>query len=327
LDTYPIAAQSLEKFYFVDGKQLERHYKDHLSDFKTWKDKEHADKWLVFPENLGENISIDETSLSDGELYTIVTNKDMKGQKGSLIAIVEGTGSDEVIQALQQIPEHKRNMVKEATLDMSNSMDKIIRKSFKNADLVIDRFHVQKLVNDALQEMRISTRWAAIDQETKLQEEAKKTKTRYMPEILPNGDTRKQLLARSRYLLFKSGDKWTQKQKLRAKILFELYPNIQKAYSLAHSLRIIYSKPHNKITGKQSFERWYVNVTEANFDAFNTIVKTIIQHQNDILNYFINRATNASAESFNAKIKAFRASLRGVQDIKFFLYRVHKIFA
>jgi len=89
LDTYPIAAQSLEKFYLVDGKQLERQYKEHLSDFTSWQQKAHAEKWLVFSENIGKHISIDETSLSDGELYTIVTNKNKKCQKGSLIAYLK----------------------------------------------------------------------------------------------------------------------------------------------------------------------------------------------------------------------------------------------
>ncbi|WP_429413466.1 transposase [Roseimarinus sediminis] len=46
-----------------------------------------------------------------------------------------------------------------------------------------------------------------------------------------------------------------------------------------------------------------------------------------ILNYFINRITNASAESFNAKIKAFRSQFRGVRNIPFFLYRLAKIYA
>ncbi|NQY12092.1 MAG: transposase, partial [Flavobacteriales bacterium] len=44
-------------------------------------------------------------------------------------------------------------------------------------------------------------------------------------------------------------------------------------------------------------------------------------------NFFNNRNTNANAESFNAKIKLFRANLRGVSDIKFFLFRLHKLFA
>jgi hypothetical protein len=78
LDTYPIPAQSLEKFYHIDGAQLECHYKEHLSDYKTWEAAEHAEEWLIFPENIGTQLSIDETSLSNGELYTIVTNKAAK---------------------------------------------------------------------------------------------------------------------------------------------------------------------------------------------------------------------------------------------------------
>ena len=45
-----------------------------------------------------------------------------------------------------------------------------------------------------------------------------------------------------------------------------------------------------------------------------------------VLNYFNNRSTNASAESFNSKIKGFRAQVRGVADMSFFLYRMVKIF-
>ena len=48
---------------------------------------------------------------------------------------------------------------------------------------------------------------------------------------------------------------------------------------------------------------------------------------NEVLNFFVNRATNAFAESFNAKIKAFRASLRGVTDIRFFLFRLTRLYA
>ncbi|MGM0392091.1 MAG: transposase, partial [Bacteroidota bacterium] len=55
--------------------------------------------------------------------------------------------------------------------------------------------------------------------------------------------------------------------------------------------------------------------------------KSITLNYKSILNYFINRSTNASAESFNAKIKVFRAQFRGVKNIEFFLYRLTNIFA
>jgi len=325
LDTYPIPAQSLEKFYYINGTQLERHYKENLSDFKTWEAACHAEKWLVFPENIGDKLSIDETSLSNGELYTIVTNKAAKGKKGALVAIVEGTSSEKIIEVLEKIPEEKLFQVEEVTLDMANSMHKIVRRCFPNAKRVIDRFHVQKLTYDALQEMRIEHRWDAINEETEAMEVAKASNKKYISQTLENGDTKKQLLARSRYLLFKSADKWIEKQRHRAKLLFELYPDIKKAYSLAHSLRMIFSKNSTKYAARLSLARWYNDVEDAKFKSFNTIAATVYEHHEEILNFFTNRSTNASAESFNAKIKAFRALLRGVTDMKFFLFRVTKI--
>jgi len=328
LDTYPIAGNSLAIIYsHIDGEQLNRQYKEYLSDFKTWSAREHAQEWLIFPENIGEHLSIDETSLSQGELYTIVSNKAAKGRKGTVAAIVSGTKSDDVIQVLERIPEELRAQVKEVTLDLDDSMRRIVRCCFPNAIRVSDRFHVQKLAYDALQEMRIAHRWDAINEETEAKEQAKLAGKKYIPQTLENGDTKKQLLARSRYLLFKSADKWTFKQKQRAKLLFELYPDIKKAYGLTHSLRMIYSKNSIKDAARLSLARWYNQVAESEFKSFNTIAATIYEHYEEILNFFINRSTNASAESFNAKIKAFRATLRGVTDVEFFLFRLTKIYA
>ena len=118
--------------------------------------------------------------------------------------MVSGTKSDEVIEALEHIPEELRDKVKEVTLDMSDFMRRIVCSCFPKATRVIDRFHFQKLAYDAVQEMRIALRWDAINEETDAMEEAKLSGKEYIPQILENGDSKKQLLARSRYLLFKS---------------------------------------------------------------------------------------------------------------------------
>lgn len=327
MDNYPISSNSLEKFFYVDGNRLGQQYKEFLSSYKTWDQKEHAQEWILFPNNIGQRLSLDETSLSNGELYTILTNKAGKGQKGTLIAMIEGTDSASVIAVLDRIPEKARELVEEVTLDMAGSMNKIVKHCFPKASLVIDRFHVQKLAYDAIQEMRIAHRWDAINQETNDSENAKLDNTKYIAPTFSNGDTRKQLLARSRYLLFKSGEKWTQKQKARAEILFEQYPDIKKAYSLTHSLRLIFSKTEVKGVAYTKLARWFNDVTDSGFKSFNTISATIYVHYPNILNFFDNRSTNASAESFNAKIKAFRATQRGVVDIPFFLFRLSKIYA
>jgi transposase len=328
LDTYPIDTCSLEKYYpHLNGKQLSEQYKEQLSDYKNWKEKEHASKWLVFPDNIGELLSIDETALSDGELYTILTNKSAKGRKGSIVAIVEGTASENIIEVIEKIPFEKREKVKEVTLDLSNAMRKIVRNCFPKANMVIDRFHVQKLAYDALQEIRIKHRWDAINEETNEMENAKLDGKEYIPQTLINGDSKKQLLARSRYLLFKSADKWSEKQKQRAELLFDIYPDIKQAYSLTHSLRMIFTKNSIKAAARLNLARWYNKVADSDFKSFNTIAATMHEHYEDILNFFINRSTNASAESFNAKIKTFRAALRGVVDINFFLFRLTNIYA
>ena len=281
----------------------------------------------MYPENLSNQLSLDEVALSDGELYTVLTSKKAKGRKGSIIAIIKGTKSETVIGNLLKINRKLRLNVKEITLDMAGSMKLIAKKCFPNATQVVDRFHVQKLATEALQDMRIQHRWEAIEFENNLLEEAKKIKKSAEIEIFENGDTRKQLLARSRYLLYKSREKWTVSQKQRAEILFSEYPDLEKAYHLADGLRKIYNQNIQKSVAMLKLAHWFKEVEESGFKSFSVLMKTIMNHYNDILNYFECRSTNASAESFNAKIKNFRLQLRGVRDKTFFLFRLAQIFA
>lgn len=311
----------------MNGKQLEHQYVAHLSDFLSWSEKDHAVDWLLFEQNLGPHLSIDETSLSQGELYTIITNKEAKGKKGCLVAIIKGTDSEKVKGVLQQIPEHKRHKVAEVTLDMAASMEKITRSCFPKAVLVTDRFHVQKLCYEAVQQMRIEYRWQALEQENKEIELAKELKRDFVPERLENGDSLKQLLARSRYLLFKNESSWSPSQVHRAEILFQRYPVLKQAYDLSRELASIYEKTKVKGVAFTKLAHWYDKVEKAGFKSFNTVARTIQNHYLTILNFFDNRSTNASAESFNAKIKAFRSQFRGVRKIDFFLYRLSKIYA
>ena len=282
---------------------------------------------MVFIENIGPYLSIDETSLSHGELYTIITNKERKGKKGSVVAILEGTKAESIVEMLEKIPISKRKKVLEVTLDLAPNMSLIVKRAFPNAVQVIDRFHVQQLATEALQEIRIKYRWQAMDAENEAIEQAKQNKKTYNPEILQNGDTLKQLLARSRYVLYKNKDDWSESQKQRVEILFEKYPDIKSAYDLTRALSDIYTHTKIKIYAFTRLAKWHEMVDKSGFKSFNTISRTIMNNYTSILNYFDNRSTNASAESFNAKIKAFRSQFRGVNDINFFLFRIAKLFA
>ena len=315
----------------IYGDLFDRQYNRHLSGYWRWKDSTeglHAGKWRVFPENIGSHLSIDETSLSNGKLYTIVTNKAALGRKGSIVAIVHGTDSDTVLHALRQIDSSLRNKVTEITLDLSDSMNRICRFAFPRAKRVIDRFHVQKLALEAVQEIRINHRWDAIHAYTEAREQAKLSGMNYVPERLSNGDTLKELLARGRYALFKSPEKWTDSQRERIDLMFSLYPDIKETYWLSQHLRAIFSdRKSTADTARLNLARWYNRVVDSGFKSFNTIAATFYEHSDEIINFFDNRSTNASAESINSKIKAFRAKLHGVNDTKFFIFRLCNLYA
>ena len=311
----------------MNGKKLQRHYKHKVSGYKQWDQLSHADNYLVYPENITEHISIDEVSLSKGELYTIVTNKNTKVQnKKSVIAIINGTEVKTIQEVLSKIPIEKRDTVKEISMDMAPNMALAARNSFVNSTQVIDRFHVVRLVMEALQHMRTNLRWKAIDEENNAIKKAKEEGKKYRPEILSNGDTLKELLVRSKYLLYKFEDQWTLHQAKRAKVLFDKYPLLRQAYKLVESFRTIY-KLNCKEDAIAKFKEWKQKVGELKIDEFNSVVNSLEQHIYNILNFFNNRNTNANAESFNSKIKIFRANLRGVTDVKFFLFRLNKLFA
>ena len=227
----------------------------------------------------------------------------------------------------RKIPFEKRRQVKEVTLDMAACMQQIVKKTFTKATLVTDRFHVQKLAYDAVQQMRIEYHWDAIEQENKEMELSKELGKTFIAHKLDNGDTLKQLLASSRYLLFKRKELWTPSQLHRAEILFEGYPRLEQAYELAQQLGRIYQNVKDKGVGFTKLAQWYDQVEKAGFKSFNTVARSIQQHYQTILNFFERRSTNAAAESFYAKIKAFRIQFRGVRNIPFFLYRLCKIYA
>jgi transposase len=225
----------------------------------------HANTWLVFPENIGKRISIDEVALSQGELYTVITNKKAKGRAGSIIAIIKGTKVEEVVKYVKKIAESKRRSVEEITLDMASTMKQIAKQCFPLATQITDRFHVQKLASEAVQEIRIKYRWEAIDAENEAIIKAKNNRKAYNEKLLSNGDSLKQLLARIRYLLFKSPDKWTDKQKVRSKILFETYPKIKQAYDLSNQLRTIYNSSIEKNVAITKLAQWYNKVESSDF--------------------------------------------------------------
>jgi transposase len=352
-----VTARSLEPYYKINGDRLERAYKDYLSDFRQWEQKPHASDWILLEKNMGPRLSIDETSLQE-DLFTILSNKDGHGRRGTVIAAVRGTKASEVIRILMQIPQEKRIEVREVTMDFSDSMYSIVSAVFPNATIVIDCFHIIKRCGDAVEEIRLRSKREAIKDQrkrqaefrNKLEQRVKQRKyyrkkhprrykgrkrgrkpvrlnERFKPEILDNGDTGVELLTRSRGLLRVSRNNWSDTQKIRAGLLFSLYPKIKEAYNLVDSLRNVFRmKTLDRVNARNRLHEWYKKVAGCSLREVKSARDAVRFKEEEVLNYFINRSTNAAAESLNSKLKRFRAQLHGVSDLTFFMYRVSLIF-
>lgn len=359
MDTYPVTAQCVGRFFRTDGKYLGRAYKEHLSGFDDWEQKPHADEWVLLEKNMGERLSIDETMLHH-DLFTFLSNKDGHCKKGTLIAAVKGTTVAGVTRHLDKIPEQSRMKVKEVTMDFSDSMMGIVKKEFPQAEIVIDLFHVMQLYGKkGLDSMRMKLKRAnttEVKREErdfkKQQEKRAKARKRYAqthkpkksrsgkrigrppkrknekfePKKLSNGETMADLLTHVRYPLMKSPDDWTDFQKKEMELLFEIEPKMKVAYGLLCALRNIFSKVKDRKKAKKALHKWYKNVGKTRIREIISVRDTIKGKEEYILNYFNNRSTNASAESFNSKVKGLRTQVHGVNDLPFFMFRTTMIF-
>ena len=325
--------------YGVNGSTLRRQYKDVISDFSNWKQRVHAHEYILFPKNVGRDLSLDETCLSDGEVYTVLTNKDAHGRKGCLIAMIRGVATDTVSAILKRIPLRYRRKVRTVTTDLSSAMMLTVRTVFPSATLVNDRFHVQQLFSEAIDRLRIHYRWEVLEEENKAIEahrrlrasvkdaQARAALGHWEPERMANGETLPQIMSRSRHVILRHESKWNPSQQVRASILFGRFPKLKKAYDLYLRLIDIFNKKSTPSVARLSLAKWYNEVEAFGESTFNKILETFRLHNPTIINYFERRLTNASAESFNAKIKALRSQFRGVSDIAFFMYRLANIYS
>lgn len=323
----------------LNGQTLRKQYKEKISNYRNWEQLEHAQEYMLFPDNFGDDMSLDETCLSNGEVYTILTNKAAHGGKGTLAAMVRGVASDTVSGILTKVPREIRRRVKTVTTDLSSAMMLTVRTVFPKATLVNDRFHVQQLVTDAIDHMRISFRWQVLDEENKsIKEHRAKRKAahtraekeligKWKPELMENGETKPQIMARSRHIILMHKSKWNEQQQTRAAILFKMFPKLEVAYNIYLELVDIFNKKSKPAEARLNLARWYNKVEAIGDNEFSKVIETFENHNATIINYFQNRLTNASAESFNAKIKALRTQFRGVGDISFFMYRLATLYS
>lgn len=276
---------------------------------------------VLKPENFGAQMSVDEKMI-DEEFYTVMTNR----QTGKIALLAETLTVKELNKLIDKIPQVKQ-LVKTITADLSPTYEDFCEQSFADAMQVADKFHVVKHIVEAVQTLRLRLRQEEI---AKLPS-AKKERKQYEKQTkLMNGESRIEMLTRSRYLLFKHAGHWTQSQQKRANLLFETFPQLKTAYDLSIQIRQWLDKSN---IGKYDWQierqliHWYDCAEQAHLPEIENLIRLIGNHEQNIINYFQSGKTNAKAEAMNAKIQRFIAANYGVRDKDFFFYRVAHYFS
>jgi transposase len=287
-------------------------------------------------EDMGENMAIDEKQIGE-EMHTVLSNR----QTGKIALLVQSLKAKELIKLLPKF-DCKGLTVKSITRDLSPSYDWFCRQTFYNALHAADKFHIIKNLLDACQDVRIRYRQELLTDKRKKYEAFKKQEHQRKQECKEknqlfiaqkfvynesknaNGETLLELLARSRYLLYKYPDDWTNSQKERALNLFNPYPEIEKSYKLSCNFRTWYRKENIGIPREDMRKRlqmWYLEVGKEAIMEMDNFKSLVERNEGIILNYFVKGDTNAKAETLNSKIQRFIMMNRGTRDIEFFYFR------
>ena len=328
------------KVFGISAKKIYNWYKNHLSDFREPKAQSKLHEFdsidinlidkktkkakvipvpIFEPKNLGKDMVIDDKNLNK-EGYTIISNK-----KTGKIFLMIMTRKAKIIRKLilAHVSYEARLRVATISKDLAYGYDWIANTCFSNAQKIADKFHIIKLALEALQAVRIRIRQEFLSQERKLKKNRKRKST-----IFSNGETRKELLSRARYLLFKFKEDWTDSQRERASIFLKLYPEIKLSYDLICQFRLFYKTSiGDKDKARYLLMKWYKAVDKSNISEIKNFASTVKRHEYEILNYFNQGHTNAFAESLNSKLQRFIIVTYGFQDRDFFHFRVKKYFS
>lgn len=287
----------------------------------TGSDKREKSVPVLKPENFGGEMSVDEKMI-DEEFFTVMTNRDT----GKIALLAETLTVTELNKLIDKTGDAKQK-VKTITADLSPTYERFCEQSFPGAIIVADKFHVVKHIVEAVQTLRLRLKQEEI---TKLPTTKKERKQYEKQTKLINGESRIELLTRSRYVLFKRSENWTASQQKRATLLFETFPIIKSAYELTLQIRKWIDKENVgqyewKI--EQQLIHWYDCAEQAKLPEIENLIRIIGSNEEKIMNYFKTGKTNAKAEAINSKIQRFIAANYGVRDKDFFLYRLARYYS
>lgn len=265
----------------------------HVNAHRLWRIFNHYVEKSLSEEDLSavKNIGIDETSSRKGHRYvTVVVDMDKK----RTTYVTQGKDSS-------TLEKYAKHLVKKGgdplsielvSMDMSPAFINGIGNYFPNAKIVFDKFHIIKIVNEALDKIR--------------RLESKET----------------ELLKGHRYTFLKNRTNLSEKKQAELELLIKKFPTLGQAYRLRELLQDIWRNQDSEQAIIQ-LEAWCDLALDLKTPAFNAVVKTFKAHWSGIIQYFKNRITNAILENINLKIQSAKRRARGFRNITYFINMIY----
>jgi transposase len=339
----------------LDAQLIWRWYRDYLSGFRESESNGEHYRYdlhveggetvrvpIYKEENFGKAMAIDEKKIGE-EMHTILSNR----ETAKIALMVRSMRYTDLQKLLDKESMICRN-VETLTRDLSPLYAKVGEELFPNSTAIADKFHIIRSLMETCQDVRVRFRQDLLrERRIKYQTHKKQEKNRkkeclserkeyinqpfrYDEEILSNGETVLESLARSRYLLFKYSYDWTPSQYKRACALFEKFPEIEKVFQRCCEFRNWMKKENigkNIQLMKKELQNWMHKVDDDDVDEMLNFKSIIERNTLPVLSYFRTGASNAIAENINAKIQRFIMINQGTRDREFFYFRTKNYFA
>jgi transposase len=240
-------------------------------------------------------LAIDEIAVSKGHHYVTVA---LDLESGAVIFVGDGKGAD-ALEPFWKRLSHSPATIEAVALDMSPAYVSAVLTHLPKATIVFDHFHVVKLFNDKLSDLRRNLYREAKDQ------------------------LQKDVLKGTRWLLLKNPGNLDEKkgEKERLEEALKMNEPLYTAYYLKEDLREVWSQPGKK-EAEKVLDEWIRKASSSDVAILKTMAKTLSSYKSGILNYYDFPISTGPLEGTNNKIKTMKRQAYGFRDMEFFKLKI-----
>ncbi len=239
------------------------------------------------------HLGLDEKSFARGHNYaSVLTDVD----RSRVLEVTPGRKLEDAVDVLSSLSVERRAGVRAIAMDMWPAYMSAARTMLANADIVHDKFHVSKYLNDAVDQVR-----RAEHKRLRSQGESPLTGTKYnWLRSLPDKRCAEAVAFRH---------------------LYQANLKTSRAWSLKESFTVFWDYLYPK-SAERFFDAWATRAMRSRIEPIKSVTKMLRRHRDGLLNYTKHRITNAAAEGFNSIIQTIKANARGFRCFDNFRTRI-----